>query len=388
MRGLLIATYVANLFLSFHYFIPAYVNSAYLSFFVRESSVGFYYALASAVSLLLLLRSGTLLARYGNARLLLSYGLLDALAVALLAFSSNPAAVIFGFLAHQTLGPLILFSLDLYLEKATVSERSTGTVRGTYLTIANATLILSPLLAAFLIEAYGEQAVYAAALIFIFPVLALAATLFRSFNDPPYGALQFKETLQRVWRSPSLRAVYVVNLLLQFFYAWMVVYAPLFLRSLGLGWSEIGLIFSIMLIPFLLFELPVGKLADTRISERRIILVGLCLIGIFSLLFGLSATYSFVWFAGVLFMTRVGASFVEAASESYFFKQVQGGDASLVALFRATRSISYIAGPLLGALLLCFVSLQGLFVILGFIMLIGIFFARALCPEALGGKCK
>ncbi|HYF10647.1 MAG TPA: MFS transporter [Candidatus Paceibacterota bacterium] len=387
MRGLLIATYVANLFLSFHYFIPAYVNSTYLSLYVGERAVGFFYALAAALTLFLFLRSGSLLSRYGNTAVFLSYAVLDALAVFALAFSADKAIVLFGFLAHQALAPLILFSLDLYLEKATVSERTTGTIRGTYLTIANTTLILAPLLAAFLIEAYSERMVYGAALLFIFPVIALALTAFRGFNDPPYAAIDLGEAFRRVCRSPSLRAVYVVNFLLQFFYAWMVVYAPLLLRELGLSWSEIGLIFSIMLIPFLLFELPVGRLADTRINERRIILAGLFLLGAFTLLFGLSAGYSFVWFASILFMTRVGASFVEAASESYFFKQVDGGSASLVALFRGTRAVSYIIGPLAGAAALSFIPLQGLFVVLGGLMLLGILSARALCPEALGGKC-
>lgn len=380
MRGLLIATYVANLFLSFHYFIPAYVNSTYLSLYVSEQSVGLFYAFASLVTLLLFLRSNALLERCGNTRLFLSYILLDILAVGALALFSQPFAVFCGFLVHQALAPLILFSLDLYLEKATLSEKITGTVRGTYLTVANATLLFAPLLSTFLIEAYGPRAVYGGAFVFILPVLALALSSFRSFNDPSYKALRPRETIQRIWQTPSLRSIYVVNFLLQFFYAWMVIYASLLLRDLGLSWSEIGLILSIMLLPFLLFELPVGALADRRINERRIVTTGLTLIGMFTLFFGLSAGYSFVWFAGVLFMTRVGASFVEAACESYFFKQVDGGDASLVALFRATRALSYIVGPLLGGLLLYFTSLSGLFVILGILMLLGIPFARAMRP--------
>lgn len=378
MRGLLIATYVANLFLSFHYFIPAYVNSTYLSLYVSEQSVGLFYAFASLVTLLLFLRSNALLARYGNTRLFLSYILLDTLAVGALAISSQPLVVFLGFLVHQALAPLILFSLDLYLEKATLSEKITGTVRGTYLTVANATLLFAPLLSTFLIETYGPRAVYGGAFVFILPVLALALSSFRSFNDPSYKALHLRETIQKIWKNPSLRSVYIVNFLLQFFYAWMVIYASLLLRDLGLSWSEIGLILSIMLVPFLLFELPVGALADRRINERRIVTTGLVLIGMFTLFFGLSAGYSFVWFAGVLFMTRVGASFVEAACESYFFKQVDGGDASLVALFRATRALSYIAGPLAGGLLLSFTSLSGLFVILGILMFLGIPFARSM----------
>src|SRR5574343_1523853 len=52
-----------------------------------------------------------------------------------------------------------------------------------------------------------------------------------------------------------------------------------------------------------------------------------------------------VLWAIFLFMTRVGASFVEVASETYFFKHVTDKNAGFISLFRSTRPISFIIAP-------------------------------------------
>ena len=52
-------------------------------------------------------------------------------------------------------------------------------------------------------------------------------------------------------------------------YAWMVIYTPLHMLDLGFTWEEIGQIFTIMLIPFVLVEYPAGWLADKYIGETE-----------------------------------------------------------------------------------------------------------------------
>ena len=79
-----------------------------------------------------------------------------------------------------------------------------------------------------------------------------------------------------------------------------------------------------------------------------------------------------------MFMTRVGASLVEVTTESYFFKHTHGKDTNLIGLFRITRPLSYVLGALLGVIALNYVDFSFLFVILGFLMIPGLFFAMAL----------
>lgn len=79
-----------------------------------------------------------------------------------------------------------------------------------------------------------------------------------------------------------------------------------------------------------------------------------------------------------MFMTRVGASFVETTTESYFFKHTQGKDTNVIGIFRITRPLSYILGAILGAITLNLVSFEFLFVVLGILMIPGMFYAMAL----------
>ena len=61
----------------------------------------------------------------------------------------------------------------------------------------------------------------------------------------------------------------------------MVIYTPIYLHEhIGLPWSDIGIIFTIMLLPFVLFEFPAGKLADGKWGEKEPPIIGIILIAV------------------------------------------------------------------------------------------------------------
>ena len=94
-------------------------------------------------------------------------------------------------------------------------------------------------------------------------------------------------------------------------------------------------------------------------------------------------TQSLILWAALLFGTRIGASFVEITSESYFFKHIDSTDTPLLSIFRNSRPIAYIAGPLIASLLLMFIDIQYLFPILAMILLYGIWNALKMKPVKL-----
>jgi predicted MFS family arabinose efflux permease len=80
-----------------------------------------------------------------------------------------------------------------------------------------------------------------------------------------------------------------------------------------------------------------------------------------------------------MFMTRVGASLVEVTTESYFFKHTHGDDTALISFFRITRPLSIVIGSVLGSIALVFFnSMNLLFVVLGLLMIPGLFFTMSL----------
>ena len=103
----------------------------------------------------------------------------------------------------------------------------------------------------------------------------------------------------------------------------MVIYTPIYLHEyIGFGWDKIGIIFSIMLLPFVILDFPLGKLSD-KIGEKKMLMAGF-LIMTSSVLAIPLMTEPLLWlWAVILFMTRVGAATIESLSESYFFKVIK-----------------------------------------------------------------
>ena len=150
---------------------------------------------------------------------------------------------------------------------------------------------------------------------------------------------------------------------------------PLYLyRHIGFDWGTIGIIFAIMLLPFVLFELPLGRIADKKLGEKEILITGLCIIALSTASIPLIDTPHVLLWTALLFLTRTGASFVEIASESYFFKEVGPENSDIISFFRNTFPLSYIISPLLAiSILLLVPSFKYLFTILGAVMLLGFF---------------
>jgi len=126
----------------------------------------------------------------------------------------------------------------------------------------------------------------------------------------------------------------------------MVVYTPLYLtKYVGFSWAEIGVIFTIMLLPFVIFEIPVGRLADKKYGEKEFLTVGFIIMGIFTMAIGFVTVKNFWLWAAILFATRIGASFVEITCDTYFFKKVDQGKTDVIGFYRLTRPLSYVAAP-------------------------------------------
>jgi membrane protein implicated in regulation of membrane protease activity len=72
----------------------------------------------------------------------------------------------------------------------------------------------------------------------------------------------------------------------------------------------------------------------------------------------------------------MGASFVEITTESYFFKHVNGRNASVISLFRIMRPLSFILMPIVFMLSLNLMSFKASFFVLAIIIFLSIYFAK------------
>ena len=158
----------------------------------------------------------------------------------------------------------------------------------------------------------------------------------------------------------------------------MAVYTPIYLYEyVGLSLGEMGIVFAIMLAPFFLLEILVGKFEDVR-GEKGVLMYGFLILAVTTAALSLISTSSIVIWTVALFATRIGALMVEMGNDVYFFKHIDANKAAEVAAFRALFPLAFVIGPFLGVVLLLFIPLYAIFAFVGVIMLLGLVTARTL----------
>jgi len=372
MKKKISAMFFVGFILNLYIALPAYINSTFLSEFMSERLVGLVYTFGSVLAVLGLIFWPQVLRKFGNYKLSVINLILGILAVLALALSKDPVIIFIALALSLALGRLLIFNNDIFLENLS-TDSETGGIRGLFLSASNFAWVISPMIAAFLLGDDLYSRLYLATAATALPIILIFYSKFRKFRDPVYDNVPFWGTVKELMRKKNVRRVVMINIMLRFFYAWMVIYTPIYLHQhIGFAWSEIGLIFTIMLLPFVLLEIPLGKVADSYLGEKELIISGFLIISISTAYLSfISGSNLLVW-AGVLFITRVGASMLEIMSETYFFKKIDGRDSNLLSFFRMTGPLAYIVAPLLATIILSFIDIKYIFLVLGIIMLYGL----------------
>jgi len=366
--------YFLSFFASLHVAIPAYINSSFISQSISsEKIISYLYTIGALLTIAGLIWLPSLLKKIGNFITTLLIALLSLISLLFLAFSHNLTLIFISFVTYLILTSLIYFNLDIFLEQQSTDDK-TGNIRGIHLTIINTAWILSPLIGG-LILANSDQywKIYLLSAIVLIPFLFVLNRCFKTFRDPAYNKTSFLKILKTIKQSKDIYRIFMVKFLLNFFYAWMVIYMPIYLlKNIGFEWNIIGLIFTIMLLPFVLLELPLGKLADKFWGEKEILNYGIIILSLSTMAISFLTTQTFWLWSFLLFMTRVGASAIEISSESYFFKHINAQNTNLISLFRITTPLAYSIAPLIAILILSFLDFRFLFLTLGLIMFLGL----------------
>lgn len=367
--------FVGGLFLSFHYALIIYVNSSFLNQFMDEKTISYLYIFGSILSVILFLNAGKILQRLGNLRSFLFFLTLELASTLLIFFAGGQALASLAFLLHQAVISFVFFNIDIFLEREQQEEDSTGNRRGAFLTFQNTAWICAPILSGFLVNKFGIGSVYMLASLLILPPAIIIAKTFGKGLHKPIKTTNLEEIYEFLKNKRDLKRILFSNILLQFFYAVMVIFMPIFLtESLGFDWQKVGIIFAIMLLPFLILEWPLGYIADHKLGEREILGFGFIVMAVSTMLIPFTWSTSLLVWAGILFVTRVGASSVEIGNEAYFFRQVKERDAGIIGIFRTTRPLAYIIAPLFASIILNLANVRSLFALLAIITLLGLLF--------------
>ncbi len=371
--NVLLTLLVSVLLLSFHMYLVYFINSSFLSGFLTSTQMALVYIVGAIINITMFLLVPKYLRRRGNFRLIVMLTAVEMAVLFGIASISWVPAILAFFIIQQGISPIIFYCLDIFLEQST-EENYTGSIRGMYLTMYNLSPIITPVIVGLVLTTSTEYwKIYLMSALFLIPFLLIILLNFRKFKDPEYPQIDIQKTITHFFNSKNVYDVFIDHFLLSFFYCWMVIYMPIYLiQSIGFNWEQVGIILSIALLPFIIFQIPIGKIEDAKHDEKMVLIVGFLIMAFSVALIPFITEKSLVLWSVILFVSRIGASIVEVSTETYFFKHVKATNAGYIGLFRMTKNMSFLVVPMIASISMYVVGMEYFWIVLALIMLVGV----------------
>ncbi len=373
---LLLATFLMTILYAFHYGIPLYATSTYLHVYFGSTTISALYVVASFLTLLASIHIAKYIKRFHTYNFTLGLVLAEILVMLAFAMTSNPFFIGLFFVIHFCLQTILYICINVFVE--TFSKHAeTGSVRGIFLVLLNLGIVISPIIGGIVLSRGSFAALYLVATAFLLPFIYFLHQYMRHIKEPAYHRIDMVSAFMGAWRNRDLKGALIAALTLECFYAVMVIYSPMYLASIGIPLIiYLSVILPFALLPFVVLPYELGWLADTKIGEKELLVLGLIIVAISLFLMVIITTPNiFVWIALFVF-SRIGAACVETMAYTYYFKKVKAEDASLTALFSNMRSLAMIIIGVLGFFIspLLVVYPQIIFIILGCATLVSILY--------------
>lgn len=349
-----------------------YILSSYFSEVIGSNNVGGFYLVAFCLVLGALWFLHRLIWRIGGSTRAFFLFVLAAVVfsaiLTLLPVGWVGAAALIGLLIVSNIAWVVL---DVILEEYS-SDTVTGRVRGLHLTIINAGIMLAPLLSTNVVSTYGFGGIFFGMTLGYAVLFAIAILFLRNGKMYASAKMEARDAIKKMLHNKNLANIYSVSLALELFYIVMVVYSPIYLRSIGISWEHIGLLFMVMLLPFVLLQYPIGLLADKRFGEKEFLIASLAIGAVSVFFFGFTSSSDLLLLGTILFFTRVGAAGIEVLRDTYFYKQIDGRDDDLIAFFRTARPMANIFAAVLAIPFLAIFPLQEIFFLVALVLTIAV----------------
>ncbi|NCF74895.1 MAG: MFS transporter [Xanthomonadaceae bacterium] len=366
-------TNLISFLMGFSSSLLAYILSLYFKVISGTDNVGIFFLISYLIILIIFLNLHKLAQKIGKSYLFYLTFVIKIIAITALFYLPLSILGIIFLMIYIIGDAMSWVCLDIILEFFSVDKMS-GRIRGVYLTIGNAGFILAPFLSFQILDIFGFKGIFFASFVIQFLIFSISLMAFRGVDH----TFKRKETtiqlLKRVFKRKNIMRIYYISFVLDFFYALMVIYTPLYFLQIGYSLSQIGLVFSIILIPFVLFQYPVGILADKKTGEKEFLIFSIFIMGVATLILYLFNYKDILFLTTILFVTRVGASIIEILRDSYFYKKIDGYDLDIIDFFRTSRPVGYIIATILSSfLLLLSFDIKLIFLLIAIVSLSGLY---------------
>lgn len=361
-----------SLLLGFSQALLLYVVSSFFRDASGTENVGAFYFIANVIVLVGLLNMHKLIRKLGKSTVFLFFFFMQICLGAFLVVSGPTWLGIIILMLHLIAVDMVWVSLDIILESYSEDNQS-GRIRGLHLTIMNIGFLAGPFLSTKILDHYGYSELFFVSMLINMFIFIISLVWLRKTSYVFQGRLTIKDLARKIFVNKELMDIYYVSFMLEFFYALMTIYMPLYLIDRGLGWDQIGIIFTVMLIPFVLVEYPAGILADKKNGhEKKLIIISLFIIAISTAgIFFIKGSHVWIW-AIVLFVTRVGAALLEVLRDSYFYKKIDGRDVDIIGFFRTARPVAYVIAAAISTMIVALFGVGAIFVVIAIAALLSL----------------
>lgn len=375
---------ISGFLLSLQMGFTTFIDSMYISkslskyFDNADNFVGYFFALGAILLIIGLTLTPRLLRKFGNTKITILLSILLPISLLLVAYNPNIFILLFSFLL-VSISSNMLYTTNSIFVSSFSKEANTGFIFGVYFAILSLGFMLSPAISGYVVESYGLSFSYLAAAICSIPISILTWFTFKNFKDKNYEDVPVLPTKELKKTSPDLMPVFWSHFVLQSFYAIMTIYVPIyFLTTIGLKYTDFGLLLTIALSTFVILPSFLGYLADKYIGEKEMIIMGLILMGLSLVLISVLSKNPqplYVW-GIILFISRIGATMVESMTDVFFIKKIEHQHPSFISFYRKSRPLAFLTVPAISALMLSvnLINISELILISGLLITISTFF--------------
>jgi MFS family permease len=291
--------------------------AVYLESFLKNPSyVGFLTSLFILIGTITYIYGVPILEKYRKIALYTIIVLLFIISYLIFSLISNVWIIIIFGVIISILGS---FKISLYgiIVRNTIKDKSVSKGEGVIYTLNNLAWFLTPILAGFIATRFGIKSVFIfSSVMFLISIFFLKMFKIKETKEkkkidknPTKVFLEFFKDKHRILS-------YVLASGLAFWWVLIYLYIPIHIYDLGLPETTIGYFLGAVIIPLILIEYYIGKLASKK-GFKGIFILGYSILGISALTcFFITNIYTILI---ILSISSFGAGMIEPTTEAYFF---------------------------------------------------------------------
>ncbi|RLG15295.1 MAG: hypothetical protein DRN71_01710 [Candidatus Nanohalarchaeota archaeon] len=355
-----------------------------------DAAVGVIFGITSLFGLVFCVLSGEMMQKYGR-RMILKMALATVCAgYVFLSFAGSMFDVVI-VESMRKIASTAAFLILGVLVRMYSRKNNLDNSESMFYTFGNLAWLVAPAVGGFVALKYGMDAIFYLAALFV--ALSFATLDWRHVHDRrPQGNVNFHyirayimhksfmpatyyltlkslaREVRRFVQNRNLVLIYMSSFGLYMLFTMQMLYFPLILASFNVNMGMIGLMVALLILPLIIFEIPLTRMSK-KIKTKNYIVAGFMVSSA-----AITLIYFFygVYTIFALFMvSALGAAMIEPFKDAYILKHTPAHKVDVFfGIYKTSQFLGYFVAPVIASMTIVFLGMQGMFLVIGLILLI------------------